>query len=205
MRPLVPAALDLDLWDGRAYAGIVAFAMEAVRPLGLPPELGMNFLETNVRTYVRWRGGDPGVYFFSLDAASVSAVVGARVLFNLPYFPASMHMEHAPEAIKYRSVRWLGGPASLSVRYRPGGALGAAPAGSHEHFLAERYCLYTRHAGFMWRIGVRHSPYPLQLAEVDTLDESLLCAAGLPPPASPPDLVHYSPGVDTRILWPERL
>src|SRR3954471_4504773 len=36
LRPLIPAGLDLDLFDGRAYVGLVPFTMLGVRPRGLP-------------------------------------------------------------------------------------------------------------------------------------------------------------------------
>jgi len=46
--------------------GVVAFGMEGVRMRPTPAFFGMDFLETNVRTYVR-AGKATGVYFFSLD------------------------------------------------------------------------------------------------------------------------------------------
>src|SRR4051812_24259993 len=71
VRPLLPAGLDLDVYQGSAYVGLVPFTMRGVRPVGLPavPWLS-NFHETNVRTYVHAGGRDPGVWFFSLDAAN---------------------------------------------------------------------------------------------------------------------------------------
>src|SRR6185436_9693580 len=69
MRARVPAGLELDLWEGRAFVGVVPFAMLGVRPSWLPRFAALDFLETNVRTYVV-RDGVPGVYFFSLEAAS---------------------------------------------------------------------------------------------------------------------------------------
>ena len=70
LRPLLPPGLDLDTFEGRAYVGLVPFTMTGVRPVLLPPlPLLSSFHETNVRTYVHRRGRDPGVWFFSLDAA----------------------------------------------------------------------------------------------------------------------------------------
>src|SRR5688572_14478242 len=89
MRKLVPDVLELDLWEGRAYVGLVPFAMEDVRPAFSPRVLGMDFLETNLRTYVV-HNGEPGVWFFSLEAASRLAVKAARMMWGLPYFHAEM-------------------------------------------------------------------------------------------------------------------
>ena len=81
---LVPSPFELDLFEGRAWLGIVPFVMTNVAPRGVPALPGLSsFPELNVRTYVRV-GGRPGVYFFSLDAASVLAVRAARLLLHLP-------------------------------------------------------------------------------------------------------------------------
>ena len=63
VRALVPPALELDLWRGRAWVGLVPFRMEATRTSWMPRGTGLTFLETNLRTYVH-RDGAPGVYFF---------------------------------------------------------------------------------------------------------------------------------------------
>jgi hypothetical protein len=95
VRPLIPPHLELDLVDGKAYVGLVLFTMTGVRPVGLPAVAGISsFHETNVRTYVRVADCDPGVWFFSLDAASAIAVRLARWLFYLPYHYARMFLEH---------------------------------------------------------------------------------------------------------------
>ncbi len=49
-----------------------------------------------MRTYVHRRGRDPGVWFFSLDAANPVAVAIARATFGLPYFHARMCVEVDP-------------------------------------------------------------------------------------------------------------
>src|SRR4051812_19283047 len=71
LRLLLPPGVELDTFEGRAYVGLVPFTMTGVRPTLLPafPPLS-NFHETNVRTYVHFQGRDPGVWFFSLDAAN---------------------------------------------------------------------------------------------------------------------------------------
>src|SRR3712207_8210884 len=61
-----------------------------------------SFLEANVRTYVHVDGREPGVYFFSLDAASLLAVLGARVGLGLPYFLARMRSEEHTSELQSR-------------------------------------------------------------------------------------------------------
>jgi len=204
LRPLVPAALALDTFEGRAYVGIIPFAMHDVRPLrALPPvPTAAAFLETNVRTYVR-HGERAGVWFFSLEAASSLAVLGARAGFGLPYFRASMSCARDGQDVHYRSRRlWPGPrPATLDVRYSPGDSLGHARLGTLEHFLVERYTLFALRRGRLIRGDVRHTPYPLRRARVPALAQTLLAAAGLPADGErAPDL--YSDGVDVDILKP---
>jgi hypothetical protein len=204
LRPLLPDGLEVDTYDGVAYVGLVPFAMRGVRPWWLPRWLAFSFLETNVRTYVHVGGTDPGVYFFSLEAASWLAVRAARLGWGLPYYYARMHTrpDGDGDAIGYHSAR-RSGPTprpTLSVTYRVGAALGTSEPGTLEHFLFERYLLHVPRRGALWTGQVHHTPYPVHLAEVDSCDETLIAAGGLPAPTEPPALAHYSPGVDVEVF-----
>ena len=154
LRPLIPPQLELDLFDGTAYIGLVPFTMTGVRPVGLPPVWGLSsFHETNLRTYVRLGDRDPGVWFFNLEAANSIAVRLARALFHLPYHRARMFWsENAsdetkpqPATIVYAGVRqWPGPlPASYTIRATAAGPTRHAEPGTLEHFLIERYILYA--------------------------------------------------------------
>ncbi len=202
IRPLLPPGLELDTFEGEAYVGLVPFTMTGVRPVWSPPIAPLsNFHETNVRTYVHCKGRDPGVWFFSLDAANVAAVQIARTLWKLPYYFARMRLEKAQGEIEYVSERlWPAPvPAVSTIRCRPVGPVTPAAVGTLEHFLAERYILYAYTRSRLYRGRVHHTPYPLQSAEVLTLDESLLAAAQLTRPDTPP-LAHYASGVNVRVF-----
>jgi len=202
IRPLLPPGLELDTFEGKAYVGLVPFTMTGVRPVWSPPFKPLSdFHETNVRTYVHYQGRDPGVWFFSLDAANVPAVRIARALWKLPYHFARMQLEKANGEILYRSERlWPAPtPATCDVRIRPIGPVAPAAVGTLEHFLAERYILYAYARSRLYTGQVHHTPYPLQQAELLALDASLLEAANLARPDTQP-LVHYASGVDVRIF-----
>src|ERR1043165_5219125 len=93
IRALLPAGLTLDTFEGRAWVAVVPFRMEHVGPRGLNWLPGVSaFPELNVRPCVV-PAGQRGVWFFSLDAASVVAVRSARAGFHLPYFRAHMSCE----------------------------------------------------------------------------------------------------------------
>lgn len=208
IRPLIPRILELDLFDGVAYVGLVPFTMSGVRPVGVPPVPGISsFHETNVRTYVHLRGQDPGVWFFSLDAANSLAVRLARGLFHLPYHRARMFLEKELTGkpgergpLLYAGVRqWPAPvPASYMIRGAVTGPIQPACPGTLEHFLAERYLLYSVWRDRLYQGQVHHPPYPLQTAQVLSVDENLLAAAGIPRPLEQP-LAHFAAGVDVKV------
>ncbi len=209
LRPLLPAALEVDTFEGEAFVGVVPFTMRGVRPVWAPSVPGIsNFHETNVRTYVHFEGRDPGVWFFSLDAANRLAVWIARTFWHLPYHHAEMSLEKLPDgSVRYSTERISPPPvpASCHVTYRPEGSPNAARPGTLEHFLAERYVLYADVGGGDLRLGrVHHTPYPLERAKVIQYDESLLAAAGIARPAGDP-LAHFAAGVDVDVFGLERL
>jgi hypothetical protein len=198
----LPAGLELDTFDGTAYVGLVPFTMTGVRPAWAPAVPGLSdFHEVNVRTYVHRQGRDPGVLFFSLDAANPVAVVIARALWKLPYNFARMSLARYGRVVHYASQRrWPGPrPAGCRIAYEPHGDPAPAAPGTLEHFLAERYVLYTSRRGRLYSGRVHHAPYPLQPALVSALDETLLAAAGLERPAGTP-LMHYAREVSVEVF-----
>src|SRR5918993_2929563 len=139
LRPLVPNAFDIDLYQGQAWVGIVPFHMSNVAPRSVPALPWVSaFPELNVRTYVR-AGGRGGVYFFSLDASNPLAVGVGRVLAHLPYYTADMKVEEDDGWIRYASRRKRSADrrAELAATYRPVGAPQPPMAGTLEHFLTE--------------------------------------------------------------------
>ena len=202
LRPHVPPSLAIEEFDGSAYVGLVPFEVQAARPLGAPQALGLSFLETNVRTYVQTPDGAPGVYFFSLDATSLTAVVGARVAFGLPYFWATGEQRAVSAgSTEYRLRRYFGRQPGCHVRYAVGEYRGPAAPGTLDHFLIERYILHVVRGGRVWSVRVRHRPYPLHVADVEVLDDQLVDAAGVRTTRQAP-LVHFASGVDVAVSLP---
>ncbi len=205
VRKLVPAPLELDLWDGRAYVGLVPFRMEAVRSSWMPSALGLNFLETNVRTYVHHQG-EPGVYFFSLEASSRLAVEVARVGWGLPYFYADMQVSQSGGRVDYTSTRRGSPPGSVRATYERGEFVGPSKEGTLEFFLLERYLLFSERGGTIHKGQVHHVPYPAERVTNVTVEETLLAAAGLPAHEPEPATAHFCRGVDVEVFgpWPVR-
>lgn len=203
VRALVPKELELDLWDDRAWVGLVPFKMEAVRPKWVP--FGMDFLETNVRTYVHHEG-EPGVYFFSLEASSWLAVKAARLGWGLPYFHADMSTRREGDRVHYATKRKGAEPkVETSIEYAIGELLGPSKEGTLEHFLLERYLLFTANDGRVSRGHVHHVPYPAQRATLHAWKDDLLVAAGLPRSDAQPASVLYASGVQVQVFGPDPL
>jgi uncharacterized protein YqjF (DUF2071 family) len=170
------------------------------------------FPELNVRTYVTLED-KPGVYFFSLDATNLLAVLAARAWYRLPYFHARMRAEHKGGDIHYASRRIQSGtsPAELVARYRPSGPVEVPEPGTLAYFLTERYCLYTAsRRGHVFRAEIHHPRWPLQPVEAEIQWNTMASASGIALPDTLP-LLHFSQRQDmvawapTRLLAPVRI
>lgn len=202
IRPLIPAGLELDTFDGSAWMGVVPFRMSGVRFRRTPSFPGTSaFAELNVRTYVT-NDGKPGVWFFSLDAASALAVWAARRWFHLPYFRAQFALTKSADCvtIDYRSRRThRGAPsADLRVLYKPTGEVFHAQPGSIEYFLTERYCLYAFDGQHIFLGEIDHAPWSLQSAEAQIKLNTMAAASAIALPNEKP-LLHFSRYQNVRI------
>ena len=205
LRSMIPPAFELDLFENEAWLGIVPFTMTNVGPRGVPSLPWISaFPELNVRTYVRV-ADRPGVYFFSLDAASALAVAAARALLNLPYFRATMTVAPLHDGVDYKSVRRETPRAEFIAAYQPHGAPFRAEPGSLEHFLTERYCLYhVSRRGTPYRLDIHHPPWPLQVASGEIKSNTMAAATNLEV-GKAPALWHFARRQDTVAWAPVRL
>jgi uncharacterized protein YqjF (DUF2071 family) len=202
LRPLVPQQLELNTYEGYAWIGVVPFRMEGIRGRGAPEIPYTNkFAELNVRTYVTV-GDKPGVYFFSLDAASRLAVEAARRLFFLPYFNARMSVEQLGQHYHYSSHRTdkRGAAVSFEGSYTAVSQPFLSTKGSFEHWLTERYCLYALSgSNKVWRGDIHHLPWTLHRAEADIRVNTMALGQGIQCIAREP-VLHFSKKLDV-LIW----
>ena len=193
----LPSGVEPDVHDDRAWLAIVAFRMLRSRPV-LPPRRPVlpAILELNVRTYVRV-GGVPGVWFLSLDASSPFFVSAGRALYGLPYRLARMTTISDGARTHYMSSRH---DACFAATYEPCGQVSHAEAGSLEHFLVERYRLFSMRRGQLVTAVVTHEPWPLQPA-VARLHVNRMVPHGLELRGGL--LLHFVEAVDARISVPQ--
>ena len=202
LRPHIPPSLEIDTFDGTAWIGVIPFTMWGIRRVYLPPLPGLSAMhELNVRTYVHHEGV-PGVWFFSLDAASKLAVRIARRFYHLPYFDAAMTLEERGGRIHYtaRRTHRAAPPAAFEATWSPGVTLEPARETSLPFFLTERYCLYAAHQDRLYRARIHHEPWPLRSAVLHDFQSTMLAAHDLPEPTDPP-LLHYADELHVDI-WP---
>jgi len=212
LRPHVPPMLRIDTFGGDAWLAVVPFTMPVVRPRLTPP-LGFGpgaFHELNVRTYVTYRG-EPGVWFFSLDAASATGVAVGRATMSLAYHRARMRLEESAGTVRYASDRTdprAPAAAFRAVYARTGPARTSEP-GTLEHFLTERYRMYTsdlapRAPRRLWVGGVAHAPWRLSPAECDITTNTMTLPLGVDVAGRTP-LLHAAEPLDVRGTLRRRL
>jgi uncharacterized protein len=196
LRPLLPRRVEPDTRDGRAWVAIVAFVMVGTRSAGPPwwPVL-TPIPELNVRTYVRV-DGVPAVWFLSLDAASTFFATVGRALYGMHYHVAEMHAAEEDGRVRFRSVR---PDAAFDATYEPDGPVRKPEPGSLEHFLVERYRLFSERRGRLVTAVVAHEPWPLQAARA-RIDVNELAPRSLELRGKP--LLHFSRSVSAVISAP---
>ena len=200
LRPLVPAGLELDTFEGRAWIGVVALRIVGSRARGGPRAPA--FPELNVRTYAT-AGGLPGVLFLTLDAASAAMVAVGRHVYGLPYLRARMSARREGDAVDFRSRRVdrRAPDAAFEARFRPAGPAAASAPGSLEWWLTERYRMFSAdRRGGARRSEVRHPRWPLQPAEAEIAVNTMTLPFGLKPPDRP--VLHVARRVEARFWRP---
>lgn len=205
LKPLVPAPLNIQEFDGTSWIGIVPFRMEGVmlRPLPDLPWISA-FPELNVRLYVNY-DDKPGVWFLSLDATNPLAVWAAKKFFYLPYYNAQISIKKQGQEFHYHSQRKNHQDVELKAVYEPVSSPYEAEGGSLEQFLTERYCLYAQSTdGDLIRMEVHHLPWPLQKAKAELQKNSMLQPYHVDLPETPP-LLHFSSRQDVVIWGPEKI
>jgi hypothetical protein len=202
IQALLPAGVEVDSFDGSAWVGLIPFSMKNI---GLPrmpavPYFG-SFPEVNVRTYVR-RNGVPGVWFFSLDVNRFLPALVARVSYFLPYCWGRASNKRTDSTLETEVRRRWPSRASTSIRVSIGDPIESPDELSV--FLSARWGLYSRGIGKGVRYApVDHETWPLWTATLESLNDTLLTAAGLSAPIGNPH-VMFSPGVSVRIGLPRR-
>ena len=204
LRPLIPAPLEIDTFEGQAWIGTTPFELTDLHITSMPPITGLSsFHECNVRTYVHY-DGVPGVWFFSLDCNSPAAVMAARTFYHLPYYNADIELEQRGDTIAYLLNRTEEAPALFQGSWNIGETVPFSHPESLEFFLTERYCLYSERGGELYRARIFHQPWPLQKATMNNYQSTMIEALGVKTFAGEP-VLQYAEEIDVEIWGIKRV
>lgn len=202
LRPYIPSPLQIDTYDGFAWLGVVVFVIEGIYLRGLSNiSLVPIIQEVNVRTYVRY-GEKTGVYFLSLDANHWSTYTIAKHWYRLFYHPAKISIQDKENIFHIESIRKgkAETPIMLKGMYTPLAAEYIPKVGMVDHWVTERYCLYsTRNGKDIYCAKIHHRPWVLQQAEFEIETNTLFMPFYMDLRGAKP-IAHFSKGVDA-LIW----
>ena len=196
---LLPSTLEVAIADGSAWVSFVLFEVRGARPPFPAPPLPP-FAETNLRTYVRLRDGREAIWFFSLDARSVTTVLGGRLVYGVPYFRADGSVDIEGGSHRYRTRRRRDG-TSHDLTVAAGAPLTDDERTPLVDWLTGRWRAVSVHAGLLLETIVDHEAWPLRHGELTSLSEDLLACAGLRRPDDAP-MVQCADAVHARLSIP---
>ena len=145
LQEFVPPGTTLDLSDGECFASLVAFKFCDTRVLGLPIPFHINFLEVNLRFYVkRETDGEikRGVVFIKEIVPRLAISFVARTFYGEPYETWKMRLDETHhEKFAYS---WSKGATENRLSVEKGENLGVPKANSNGEFIIEHYWGYTK-------------------------------------------------------------
>lgn len=211
VQALLPQGLQVDIYDGAAWVGLLPFVMSNMRPLGLSNPIAQastptlrrlvdrvsSTPETNLRTYVRGPDGRDGLWFLTLDIGSGILAAALRSGVGAPYHKAHLTVAQDGLAVRYTGSR-LGGRTGYQLHVQPGKRI--APS-DFEIWLTGRWRAFTRHLGQLFVTPVEHEPWPLREASLDYIEQDVTDSIGLTGLTAPP-VVHYADSVHRVRLGP---
>lgn len=203
LRTYIPSSLEIDTYKGTAWLGMVAFMMEGIFPRGLSSiSLTPSFSEINVRTYVHFNG-KPGVYFLSLDVNDWASYTIARRWYRLPYQRTNISYQQEGETFYFESARKstaVDSPISIQIKYTPLSEVYFPKEGTLDHWLTERYCLFSSNKkGNIFCGEIHHQPWPIQNVKAE-INRNTLYTPFKKDNTNLQPLYHFSKGVDT-LFW----
>ncbi len=186
---LLPPELTADVFDGRSWVGVSAYRVTALRVRGLPPLPGLSsFPQLELFACVT-ADERPGLWVFSLEIGKPLLAEAAKRVHRLPAYRASINLDAGIVAASRDGLSFYAHYSATGAASRPGG-------GTHEHFLTERFALYTADGGRLYRAELHHPPWRLRHADVAV--ESATLAPF--PPEGPP--LAFAADEQDVLVWP---
>jgi len=166
----VPAGTELDSFGGNTYVSMVGFRFLNTKLLGtLPIPFHVDFLEVNLRFYVRRKAGAEerrGVVFISEIVPRSAIAATARLVYGENYI--SLPMKHDVKMGGFNvtaEYQWKLGGQWCSLSAEATGRSELPVSGSLEQFITEHYWGYSKQsAGGCVEYRVTHEPWQVWTA-----------------------------------------
>ncbi len=202
----LPDDLLVDNYEGKAWFSVVAFRLTNLRIRPLTFLTWKDCWEINLRTYVRDKRGNRGVWFYSLDSSDLFGVLGARILYGLRYNFARIHREgsSAKRKLVYHGTRGKIAHSRIEGEWKDADRVINEP-GTLDQFLLERYRFWARRefSNGSSSASVRHVPYQVHRLNKIHYEGGLFTSQGFSEPQNGPELGHYCPGFSVEATAPE--
>jgi uncharacterized protein len=145
----VPSGTELDSWNGKTFISIVGFLFQRTRVLGIPIPFHRNFVEVNLRFYVRRKANDGwrrGVVFIKEIVPRFAIALVARNFYNEPYIalPVTHRTDGSPLSPKSAEYSWRFAGKQHSMRLATKGEAQPLCDGSEAEFITEHYWGYNK-------------------------------------------------------------
>ena len=203
----LPPDLEVDLCEGQSWVSVVGFKLTGLRISPFRWLSWPGFWEINLRTYVRDKFGNKGIWFYSLDSSDELAVVGARMLYGLPYNYARTQGTSHKSKISFSSSRNFHHQSADAEFEGTFSTVKKKPRHVHSKldcFLLDRYRFWSRRK-FSHTSGsaqVKHIPYDADYTLHAEYKGELFSSQGFDEPNSKPVLGHYCKGFPVQASAP---
>lgn len=147
LRSRTPVGTQIDTWNGRCLVSMVGFQFVDTRIGGIAVPFHRNFLEVNLRFYVRRKVNDHwrrGVVFVKELVPRWAVAWVANTLYHESYQTLPMSCEDTGTRVRYA---WKFGTRSNCMAVSLEGVPNLPESHSEESFITEHYWGYTRHRG----------------------------------------------------------
>jgi uncharacterized protein len=188
LAPFMPAGVELDLWQGKAFVSAVGFQFLDTRIRGFAVPFHRNFNEINLRLYVRREFGTEtrrGVVFIRELVAPPLVALIARWRYNEPYETASL--SRSASADGRTEYAWRRAGKTGRVAATAYGSWAVPDRGSAAAFLSQRHWGYTRQRdGSTIEYHVSHPPWRVRSARDPVYETDV---ADIVPAAAPASVI----------------
>ena len=181
LKSYLPHKTEIDFFDGHTYVSLVGFQFYKTRILGMGIPFHTNFLEVNLRFYVRYKDANNwkrGTVFISEIVPRSAITFVANTIYHEQYRTMKMtHHLYEKEGMVYAGYQWQQQKNWNSIDIAAHAATVPINKDSLEEFITEHYWGYSKQQNkvtFEYEVAhPRWLIYPIQTYNIHVEFESL--------------------------------